>query len=203
MGAHQSRCSYWTVSWNSESLADEKRARANLSHGCTLKRPSLGCWIPKSVWHLYVFLQFRQPPPFLHIYYFIFYFFSCFLRPHSQHMEVPRLQVKLVLQLPSHRTATAMQDPSCVCNLHMNVDSWQCWIINLLSGARGWTCILMNTSLVCYCWAMTGTPYITFINFSLREIYFYCLKSKAPNLPNRRSILVPNHRLPLLDVLTL
>ena len=38
-------------------------------------------------------------------------FFFCFLGLHLQHMEVPRLGVKLELQLPAYTTATAMQDP--------------------------------------------------------------------------------------------
>ena len=33
-------------------------------------------------------------------------------------MEVPRLGVKLELQLPAYTTATGMLDPSHVCNLH-------------------------------------------------------------------------------------
>ena len=32
---------------------------------------------------------------------------------------------------------------------------WQCQILNPLSKARVWTCILMDTSQVRYCWAMT------------------------------------------------
>ena len=50
-------------------------------------------------------------------------------------MEVPRLGVKLELQLLAYgtATATAMQDLSCVCDLHYS--SWQ-RILNPLSGAR-------------------------------------------------------------------
>ena len=33
-------------------------------------------------------------------------------------MEVPRLGVKLELQLPAYTTATAMPDPIRVCDLH-------------------------------------------------------------------------------------
>ena len=44
-----------------------------------------------------------------------------FLRPHLRHMEVPRLGVKLELELPAYATAAATaiatQDPSCVCDL--------------------------------------------------------------------------------------
>ena len=49
---------------------------------------------------------------------FVFLFFFFFLGPHLRHMEVPRLEVQLELQLPAYTTATATQDPSHVCNLH-------------------------------------------------------------------------------------
>ena len=64
--------------------------------------------------------------------------------------------VELELQLLAYATATAMPEQSLVCNLHLS--SWQCWILNPLSGARDQTLIFMDTSCVCYCWAMTGTP---------------------------------------------
>ena len=52
-------------------------------------------------------------------------------------MEVPRLGVKLELQLPAYTTATATPDP--------------------LSEDRDQTHILMVTSQVHYCWATMGT----------------------------------------------
>ena len=45
-------------------------------------------------------------------------------------MEVPRLGVESEVQLPAYTPATAMQDPTRVCNLHQS--SWQHWILNLL-----------------------------------------------------------------------
>ena len=71
-------------------------------------------------------------------------------------MEIPRLGVELELQPPAYTTATAMQDLSCICDLHHS--SWQHQILNPLSQARDWTCILMDTSRVRYGWATTGTP---------------------------------------------
>ena len=59
-------------------------------------------------------------------------------------MEVLRLGVKLELQLLAYATATAMQDPSCVCDIHHS--SQQCWIPDPLSEARDGTHILMDTS---------------------------------------------------------
>ena len=66
---------------------------------------------------------------------------------HLQNVEVPRLGVESELQLPAHATATAMQDPSHICNLHHS--SQQCQILNPLSEARDWIHILMDPSWVC------------------------------------------------------
>ena len=49
-------------------------------------------------------------------------------------MEVPKLGVKLELQVPAYATATAMQDQSQVCNLYHS--SWQHQILQPLSKAR-------------------------------------------------------------------
>ena len=43
-------------------------------------------------------------------------FFFFFLSSHLQHIEVPRLGVKLEQQLMAYTPATAMQDPSHICN---------------------------------------------------------------------------------------
>ena len=56
----------------------------------------------------YIFLNRAQSP----------LFFFSFLGPHLQPMEVPGLGVKLELQLLAYPTATAMWDPSCICDLH-------------------------------------------------------------------------------------
>ena len=57
-----------------------------------------------------------------------------FLGPHPRQMEVPRLGVESDLQPPAYTTATATEDPSCICNLHHG--SRQRWILNPSSGAR-------------------------------------------------------------------
>ena len=46
-------------------------------------------------------------------------FFS--LRPHLQHMEVPRLGAEPEQQLPAYITAMAMPDLSRVCDLHHRI----------------------------------------------------------------------------------
>ena len=64
----------------------------------------------------------------------IFFSFFAFLGVHLWYMEVPRLGVKLELQLLAYTTATATQDPSRICDLHHS--SWQCQTPNPLSEAR-------------------------------------------------------------------
>ena len=51
-------------------------------------------------------------------FFFFFFFFSCFLGPHPQHMEIPRLGVESELQLLAYTTAIATWDLSCICSLH-------------------------------------------------------------------------------------
>ena len=80
----------------------------------------------------------------------------CFLGPPPRHMEVSRLGVELELQLPAYTTATAMADPSRVCDLHRS--SRQHWILNPLSKARDRTCNLMDTSQIRFRCATMGTP---------------------------------------------
>ena len=86
-----------------------------------------------------------------------FFFFSCFLGPHLQHMEVPRLGVKSELQLLAYATATATADPSCICDLYHSLR--QCWILNPLSEARDWTptSSWMPLGFINH-WATMGTP---------------------------------------------
>ena len=90
-------------------------------------------------------------PHLLHILFF------CFLGPHLRDMEVPRPRVESELQLSTMATATAMPDPSRVCDQHHS--SWQCWILNPLSKASDQTCILMVTRQIHFRWAATGTPF--------------------------------------------
>ena len=85
-----------------------------------------------------------------------FFFFFVLLGLYLQHMEVPRLEVKLELRLPAYTTVTATWDPSHVCNLHHS--SRQRQILNPLSKGRDQTHNLMDTSQVRYHWARTGIP---------------------------------------------
>ena len=61
-------------------------------------------------------------------------------------MQVPRLGIKLELQLLAYITAITTQDLSRISNLHRSL--WQGQILTLLSEARDGICILMDTSRV-------------------------------------------------------
>ena len=66
------------------------------------------------------------------------YMDCCFLLSfleHPWHIEVPRLEVALELQLPpAYTTATATSDLTLICDLHHSL--WQHWIFNPLNKAR-------------------------------------------------------------------
>ena len=64
-------------------------------------------------------------------------------------MEVSRLGVKSELQLLAYTKATAILDPSCLCDLHHC--SRQHQILNPLSVARDQTLALIDTSQIHYC----------------------------------------------------
>ena len=81
--------------------------------------------------------------------FFFFFFFLVFLETHPQHMESE-------LQLLADTTATAMQDPSHICDLHCS--SWQCQILNPLGEARDRTCALMDASRIHFHCATSRTP---------------------------------------------
>ena len=100
-----------------------------------------------------------------------FFFFCFLLGPHLWHMEVPRLEVELELQLPAYTTATAISDPNHICDLHCS--AWQCWILNPLSEARNRTCVLMDTSQIHFHWAMTGNPRTLFLNFMFTSSHLH------------------------------
>ena len=79
-------------------------------------------------------------------------------------MEIPRLGVELELLPPAYATATAMPDPSRVCNLHHKLTATR--ILNPLSEASGQSRNLMVPSRIRFCCAMTGTlELLGFFNF--------------------------------------
>ena len=84
-----------------------------------------------------------------------------FLELHPQHMEVPRKGVESEMQLPAYATATAMPDPSLICDLHL--DLWQHQILNPLS--KDWTHILMDTSHILNLPSQNRKAIVVFIRF--------------------------------------
>ena len=95
-----------------------------------------------------------------HVCLFVFVFF----RATPEALEVPRLGVKSELQLLAYTRATAMPDPSHICNLCHS--SQQCKILNPPGKARNQTYVLINTSQSHFCWATTGTPSFSCFFFS-------------------------------------
>ena len=79
------------------------------------------------------------------VYLFFFLFFFFFLQTHLQHMKIPRIGVESELQLTVYTTATAMLDPSHIHDIRRSLR--QCGILNPLSEARDWSCILTDTML--------------------------------------------------------
>ena len=86
---------------------------------------------------------------------FLFLLSFVFLGLHPWHMEVPRLGVKLKLQLPAYTTATATADPNHICDLHHS--SLQCQILNPLNQVRDRTRNLMVPSRIHFHCIMMGT----------------------------------------------
>jgi len=100
------------------------------------------------------FLLYRSLSVGKSFFFLSFFFFFVFFRaaPMAYGSCQARGQIRAAAA-SLYRSAT--WDLNCVCDLHHN--SQQCQILNPLSEARDWTHILMNTSQVHYCWAMTGT----------------------------------------------
>ena len=80
----------------------------------------------------------------------------CVLGPRLWHVEVPRLEGKLELELQACTTVTAMGDPSHICSLRHS--SRQRQIPSPLREARDRTCILMDTSWIHFRCTTMGTP---------------------------------------------
>ena len=73
----------------------------------------------------------------------VFFFFSFMAT--LRHLEAPRLDIKLELQLLAYTTTTAIPDLSCICNLCHSFQQHQ--IPNPRSKARDQTHILKDTML--------------------------------------------------------
>ena len=90
------------------------------------------------------------------LFFFFFFLFFSFLRWHLWHMEFPGLGVESKLQLYVGYGATAIPDPSCLCNLHHSLQ--QSWIINLLKEARDQTNVSWTLCQFLTHWTTIETP---------------------------------------------
>ena len=112
------------------------------------------------------------------------YLFICFLGPHLWHVEVPRLTVESELHLRAYSTTTAVQDPSCVSDLHHSLQQgqicnplskvgYQGQILNPLArlGIKPWMLVGFVP-----CWSTVGTPVVNFrwVNFFVCFTYWEC-----------------------------
>ena len=89
---------------------------------------------------------------------------------------VPRLVVESELQLPASTTATAIQDPSCTCDLPHSL--WQGRILNPLSKARDRTPILLDTNRVLNLLSHSGNSKISDLGQIRQHLCFSFLTSK-------------------------
>ena len=107
-------------------------------------------------------------------FFFFFFFFS-------GHTEVARLGFQSELQLPAYTPATAMQDPSHICDLH---HSSHRQILNPLREARDWTHNLVVPSWIRFHCATMGTPKWGFSNSTnlihIWHLAFYCKEETFP-----------------------
>ena len=85
----------------------------------------ISLWFLQMVWFgtSYLLSYISVCSPLKQIFLFCFVFF--FLGPYLWHMEVPRVGAESELQLLAYATATAMQDPSCICDLHCALQQCQ------------------------------------------------------------------------------
>ena len=83
---------------------------------------------------------------FINHYKFIFLFICFFLRASATACGSPRLGAELELLLLAYIAATAMPNPSLVCDLQQS--SWQHQNHNSLSKTKDWTHTLMDTGQV-------------------------------------------------------
>ena len=115
-------------------------------------------YISICIWKIYIYSFGHN----IYIYMYVctigilFTIFFFFLGLYLRNMDVPRLGVESELQLPALQLQPQQWDLNHICDLcHC---SQQCWILNPLSEARDWTCILMGTSRVRYRWTTMGIP---------------------------------------------
>ena len=112
-----------------------------------------------------------------------FFLFFCFLGPHTAHKSSQaRGHIGVVAFSLCHSHRTAKTEPCLWPTPKLTA------MLNPLSKARDWTCVLMNTSQILLRWATTGTPKLRIwvwqiSNFILRVWYLkMCDKIKLAKI---------------------
>ena len=95
-------------------------------------------------------------PPFL-FFLFFFFFFRLF-RAAPKAYGRSQARSSITVELIAYTRATAMPDPSLICDLHHSL--WQRWILNPLREARDRTYILLDTSLSLLPLSHNGNPHL-------------------------------------------
>ena len=102
---------------------------------------------------------------------YVLFFVFFFSGPHPWHMEVHSLGIKSELQLPAYTTATAMPDPSQVCNLdcsYGHAGSLTHWARLGVEPAFSWTLVFVTH------WATLGNPEELDFMLPFQELYTHC-----------------------------
>ena len=110
------------------------------------------------------------------------------------HVEVPRLGVQLELSLPATAMATAMPDPSCICDLHHS--SQHCCVPDPVSESRDRTHILMDTSRIHFCCTMGSALFLLI----LVPYYSKPLSHLPPSLHCPTAFLISNNSSSFLSI---
>ena len=105
------------------------------------------------------------------LHYFLYFFICLSLGLHPQHMEFPRLGVKLELQVLVYTTATAVPDLSYICDIQHSSQIRQ--TINPLNKARYWAHVLMDASQFHYHCATTEFPFFFIFILLIQDCYGY------------------------------
>ena len=137
------------------------------------------CWLCIYVWnyhHIKISITPRTFPCF-------FFLFLC-----NGHTCSIGVESELQLLAYATATATATPDPSCIWNLGPSLS--QCQIPNLLSEARGWTLVFLDTSRF-----VTAEPHWEFLRASFS--FLHPVTSTLIPLPHPQAII------DLLSVLSL
>ena len=101
-----------------------------------------------------------NPLTFFVIYFFIFMFLLSRSTPAAYGSSQARSRIG---DVAAYATATAMQDPRPICDLHHS--SWKCWIPDPLSEARDRTHNLVDTSWIHFHCTTMGTALKFFYTF--------------------------------------